>query len=49
MQIEVSEKLKEFENRLRQIQTEIDLLDHRQRTIKHDLEKYKEDLVNVHG
>lgn len=49
MQVEVAEKIATFEKELRTLQMQIDLLDHRQRTILHDLNKFKEDLVNVHG
>ena len=49
MQIEVINKLAEIEKEMRMLQMQIDLLDHKLKTFKHDYNEWKSDLVNVHG
>ena len=49
MQIEVSQKIEEMEKEIRSLQMQIDLLDHKLNTLKQHFNKWKGDLVDVHG
>ena len=47
MQIEIAEKINEFEKEMRGLQMQIDLLDHKLNTLKHKVEDFKESVKIV--
>jgi len=47
MQIEIAEKINEFEKEMRGLQMQIDLLDHKLNTLKHKVEDFKESVKVV--